>query len=143
MTAGRRGRIVAALAIAGVAVLVGGPAGPPLDRLRRSWPHRVAVAGDSMAPTLRPGDWVLVDPDAFRVQPPAVGDVVVVPDPRLGERWLIKRVGAVDLVGWLELAGDLPERSTDSRTFGAVDPVTVLGRPWLRYWPPQRLGRID
>ena len=34
--------------------------------LARSWSHRVAVVGASMAPTLLPGDWLLADPDAYR-----------------------------------------------------------------------------
>ena len=42
----------------------------------------------------------------------------------------------------LRLAGDAPDASTDSRAFGAVDPTTVRGRPWLRYWPPRRIGRL-
>lgn len=113
-----------------------------LARLVRSWAGRVAVVGGSMAPTLLDGDWLLADPDAFRERSPQVGDLIVVPDPRLHSRLLVKRVQSVDPDGWLRLAGDAPEASTDSRTFGSVDPGSVEGRPWLRYWPPRRLGRI-
>jgi signal peptidase I len=57
-----------------------------LRRLLRSWHARVAVEGDSMRPTLEPGDWLLVDPLAYGRSPPAVGDLVLVPDPRMPAR---------------------------------------------------------
>lgn len=95
-----------------------------------------------MAPGLLPGDWLLVDPDGYRARSPRPGEIVVVPDPRLAERSLIKRVSAVDPDGRLRLAGDAPEASTDSRTFGPVAPDDLAGRPWFRYWPPSRWGRV-
>ena len=95
-----------------------------------------------MEPALREGDWVLVDPDAYRLHPLAVGDVVVVPDPRAPARILIKRVAALDTTGRLRLTGDRAEGSTDSRTFGTVDPAAIRGQAWARYWPPRRIGRI-
>jgi len=95
-----------------------------------------------MAPTLLPGDWLLVDPKAFRsASAPRVGELVLHHDPRDPDRLLIKRVGAVE-AGRLVVHGDAPDASTDSRTFGAVDPALVVGRPWFRYWPPSRLGRL-
>ncbi|MDQ3870153.1 MAG: nickel-type superoxide dismutase maturation protease [Chloroflexota bacterium] len=115
---------------------------PALVRLYRSWRFRAAVTGESMLPGLRAGDWLLVDPDAFASRRPREGDLIVVPDPRDEERWLVKRVRSVDEQGRLQLAGDRPDRSTDSRVFGPVDAATVRGRPWARYWPPSRLGRV-
>ena len=58
---------------------------------------RVAVAGASMEPTFRDGDWLLVR--RLR-RPPRRGDVVVASDPREPGRLLVKRVHAVtgDLV---------------------------------------------
>jgi signal peptidase I len=94
-----------------------------------------------MAPGLLPGDWLLVDPAGYGQRPPRAGEIVVVPDPRLGERWLIKRVSAIEPDGRLRLAGDEPDASTDSRVFGFVD-AALAGRPWFRYWPPRRWGRI-
>jgi hypothetical protein len=111
-----------------------------LARLWRSWDARVAIEGPSMEPTLRAGDWLLVDPDAFARRPPALGELVLAPDPRDDERLLIKRVDAVGEDGRLRLVGDDPEHSTDSRVFGGVDPTSVAGRPWFRYWPPRRVG---
>ncbi len=95
-----------------------------------------------MAPTLLPGDWLLADPDAYRARPPRVGDLVLLPDPREPRRLLVKRVSAHDEQGRPLVSGDDPLASTDSRTFGAVDPATLAGRPWFRYWPPGRIGRV-
>ena len=54
---------------------------------------------------------------------------------------MVKRVAAVDATG-LTVLGDNPAASTDSRTFGTVDPSLVLGRAIYRYWPEQRRGRL-
>ena len=102
----------------------------------------VRVRGASMAPTLHPGDRVLVAVG----RAPKVGQVVVFrPPPTLavGEDWLIKRVvaGAGDAVpiavrhkvnqdfvpdGCLVVLGDNDE-SCDSRRFGYVRSSDVLG----------------
>lgn len=95
-----------------------------------------------MRPTLLTGDWLLVDPDAYRERLPRPGDLVLVPDPREDGRLLVKRVMAVDPRGWLLVGGDARDHSTDSRAFGPVDPATLEGRPWFRYWPPRRVGRV-
>ena len=95
-----------------------------------------------MAPTLMPGDWLLADPEAFRERPPGVGELVLVPDPRVPSRLLVKRVVRLDDLGWLLVGGDDPAASTDSRTFGALDPARVEGCPWFRYWPLARIGRV-
>ncbi|MFV2063889.1 MAG: nickel-type superoxide dismutase maturation protease [Chloroflexota bacterium] len=114
-----------------------------MSRLLRSWRARATVVGDSMEPTLRAGEWLLVDPDGYSRRMPVAGDLVLAADPRVPARLLIKRVAQVDPDGWLRLAGDAPDASTDSRTFGSVDPATVEGRPWFRYWPLRRWGRIS
>ena len=115
-----------------------------LRRLTRSWGARVAVEGGSMRPTLEPGDWLLVDRDAFADVAPEVGDIVLVPDPRLPSRLLVKRVAEVHDDGReLFVTGDAHDRSSDSRTFGSVRTSAVEGRPWFRYWPLRRMGRIS
>jgi nickel-type superoxide dismutase maturation protease len=96
--------------------------------------QRILVEGDSMRPTLEPGDR-LVCVRSRRVRP---GDLVAVHDPRDG-RLLVKRVASVDP---LTVAGDNPDASTDSRSFGAVTPDRVVGRAVYRYWPDDRRGRL-
>src|SRR5688572_24173347 len=84
--------------------LAGLAAAPLLTRLRRSWGARVAVRGHSMEPTLAAGDWLLVDPLAYRERPPRQGDLVVARDPRMSERVIVKRVAEVLPDGRLVLA---------------------------------------
>ena len=100
----------------------------------------VVVAGESMAPTLRAGDRLLVEAWTFRSRPPRPGEIVLAGDPRQPDRELVKRVASVD-AGYVTLAGDAPA-STDSRTFGAVPLDAVRWRAVLCYWPPARAGRI-
>ncbi len=90
-----------------------------------------------MLPTLDPGDRLLVV-RAWRV---GVGDLVVVADPRRPGRLLVKRVVGED-PGGLELRGDNPDASTDSRFFGAVPRSSVRGRVVRRYAPADRRGPV-
>lgn len=95
----------------------------------------VLVSGDSMRPTLRPGDACLVRYGA-RIEP---GMVVVA---RLPARPLgIKRATLYDDADGWWLESDDPLNGTDSATFGFVPDAAVLGRVVLRYWPrPAWLG---
>ena len=38
--------------------------------------------------------------------------------------------------------GDNPANSTDSRAFGPVPADRIIGRAWLRCWPPNAWGRV-
>jgi nickel-type superoxide dismutase maturation protease len=108
---------------------------PPFWRRRR-----VIVADASMAPTLRPGDRLLVDAGAYRRAAPRVGDVVVLVDPTAPERWLVKRVAAVDpAAAAVEVRGDAEAGSRDSRTFGPVPFRLLRGRVDRIYGPPERV----
>lgn len=107
------------------------------------------IAGGSMAPTLLPGDRVLVDRMLFArdlpapiarllpVREPERGDVLLARSPEAARPVLIKRCVAVggERIGsllvpqgavWLE--GDHRADSRDSRAFGAVDRSAVAGR---------------
>jgi nickel-type superoxide dismutase maturation protease len=96
----------------------------------------VVVDGESMCPTLEPGDRVLVLSLRARV-----GDVIALRDPRRPERIIVKRVHAI-VEGALDVRGDNEAASTDSRTFGVVAPRAVLGRVVYRYAPAARAGRV-
>jgi nickel-type superoxide dismutase maturation protease len=93
-----------------------------------------------MAPTLLPGDRLLVERLTYGRRPPRAGDVVLAFDPRAPERELIKRVHAAGPD--LDLRGDAPDASTDSRTFGAMPVSRVQWRAAFRYWPPDRIGGL-
>jgi len=114
-----------------------------VDRLGRSWESRVAVLGHSMEPTLRDGDWLLVDADAYRNRAPRAGELVVARDPRDPRRLLVKRAVSVALDGRVSIAGDHVAHAEDGTRIGPVDASAVIGRPWFRYWPADRVGKID
>lgn len=99
--------------------------------------RRVEVVGGSMAPTLEPGDRLVLVP----VRTPRVGDLVGVTDPREQARLMVKRVVEVG-DGGVSVAGDDPAASTDSRHFGAVPLRHLRGRAVYRYAPPERTGRL-
>jgi nickel-type superoxide dismutase maturation protease len=99
--------------------------------------RRVVVEGDSMTPTLMPGDRLLVV-RACRVRP---GDLVAVLDPRQRDRTIVKRVELVNGDA-VTVLGDKSDASTDSRVFGPVDRRDLRGRVIYRYWPEDRRGRL-
>ena len=106
---------------------------------RRVRSRRVRVVDGSMAPALRAGDRLLVDPGAYRGRAPAVGEIVVLADPEARVRWLVKRVSAVDpTAGTVEVRGDAVDEARDSRRFGPVPIALVVGRAYRRYFPVER-----
>jgi signal peptidase I len=99
-----------------------------------------------MSPTLVPRDALYVDPGAYRHHPPRPGDIVVVRDPILPTRHLVKRVGFVPdgpappdgttvPAGSVYLVGDDPSVSRDSREFGPVPRSLLIGRAYACYRP--------
>jgi nickel-type superoxide dismutase maturation protease len=94
----------------------------------------VRVAGPSMEPTLWPGDVLLTVPAALLR--PRRGRVVVVEDPGSPGHQVIKRVRSVDDTG-IDVRGDAPDRSTDSRRWGRLPPSAVR-RVVVARWPDLR-----
>ncbi|NHA00094.1 nickel-type superoxide dismutase maturation protease [Nocardioides sp. W3-2-3] len=90
------------------------------------------VRGDSMRPTLAPGDRLVVAYGA-RVQP---GRVVVArfPDGTV----VVKRVAERRGSGWW-LLGDNPDAGVDSRHRGPIPDADLWGVARLRLWPRPRL----
>ena len=97
------------------------------------------VRGDSMLPTLRPGDLLLVRYAAA----PRPGEVVVArfADATVAvKRAVAPRATAGGGAGWWLLSDD-PGTGVDSRHRGAVPASEVLAVARLRVWPrPRRLG---
>ena len=103
--------------------------------------RRFEVTGASMEPTYVAGDRLLV---LVRGRKPRVGDVVVFVDPRqsvdtdptegaVDTREMVKRVTAVHADGSVAVAGDNPQESTDSRSFGPVPAKLLRGRVLRTY----------
>src|SRR6266511_3230589 len=122
---------------------------------RRARLEPLLVRGDSMRPTLDPGQRIAVGPVRGALRR---GEVVLL---RRAGLEMVKRVdglqvaepyaaarpalhGGVELdvrLGGDELAvlGDSRGHSTDSRSFGAVPSEDVIGIVRFAYWPPRRV----
>ncbi|HTT15460.1 MAG TPA: S26 family signal peptidase [Thermoplasmata archaeon] len=121
--------------------LSGAPDSPPPSPARVPFWHRgrIVVVDESMRPTLRPGDRLLLDRSAYRRAGPRVGDVVVLVDPERPARWLVKRVAAVDPAARTAVVlGDAADVARDSRRFGPVPFRLLVGRAYRLYFPPGR-----
>ena len=106
----------------------------PLGRLR--------ISGESMVPTLLPGDRVVVLRGLGPLRPAIrVGDLVALVDPRTPQRIMVKRVAGFE-GGRVVVRGDNEAASTDSRHFGAVGAGAIRGRVVYRYHPEGRRGRL-
>lgn len=88
-----------------------------------------------MEPSVHPGDYVVANIWAYRFRRPRRGEVVLVRDPETRTRVLLKRVASVSRDGEIVVVGDNPERSRDSRQFGAVSRSDVIGKAWIRVRP--------
>jgi signal peptidase I len=135
------------LAAVAVVAAVGGVAAG----VRRARLEPMLVRGESMLPTLRPGQRIAVGPPA---RPLRRGAVVVVRHPEQDGLEVVKRVAGLPgervrlgpsrpelLLGpdqYLVL-GDHQEASTDGRAFGPVGWDRIVGVVRFAYWPPRRL----
>lgn len=95
--------------------------------------RRVEVHGDSMRPTLQPGDRLLVIAWPKRLLRP--GHLVAVDAP---ERAVVKRIAAIH-GGTADLRGDNAAASTD---YPATPFGRITGRAVYRYAPTSRAGRL-
>ncbi len=82
------------------------------------------VQGSSMSPTFKDGDVVMIVRQRY-FEP---GDIVLAQHPYKQSVNMLKRVTAIDENGRYSLAGDNPDESTDSRTFGTVPPDQIRGK---------------
>lgn len=106
-------------------------------KLRRDWKEigllalgkrwRVQVDGNSMLPTLRAGEDVIVHPipRSTKIFP---GDIIVCRHPQKPHLRLIKRVTESFYDGSCYVLSDNASEGTDSRAFGVVSRGLILGR---------------
>jgi nickel-type superoxide dismutase maturation protease len=95
---------------------------------------QVVVQGSSMEPALWPGDRLLTVPALPRAL--RAGAVVVVADPADPTHRVVKRIRDVGGTT-VDVRGDAPDRSTDSRTWGRV-PRRAVRRVAIARWPDLR-----
>jgi phage repressor protein C with HTH and peptisase S24 domain len=84
------------------------------------------VVGDSMTPTLRAGQIVIVSGRFAHLRP---RDIVVIRHAGLEK---IKRISQIDPLRGVFVVGDNLQASTDSRSFGWLDFDEIVGRV---IWP--------
>lgn len=85
---------------------------------------RFTVYGNSMLPTLKPGQDVVSFNWAYLGRKPKIGDVVII---KVDGKEMIKRVQKKTQLK-VFVQGDNKEESTDSRDFGLVDISQVIGK---------------
>jgi nickel-type superoxide dismutase maturation protease len=83
------------------------------------------IRGDSLAPEFSHGDFVLVSKIPYFFFNPRPGEVIVFYHPGYG--LLIKRIERVGAEGQLVVIGT-QANSVDSRVFGAVRRIDILGK---------------
>jgi nickel-type superoxide dismutase maturation protease len=88
------------------------------------WLKAVRVSGDSMRPTLGDGDVVLI----VRTRDVGVDDIVLAAHPFKSSVTVLKRVVAIDDAERVELRGDDPDESSDSRSFGNIRIEDIRGK---------------
>jgi len=86
------------------------------------------VSGDSMLPTLKEGDAVMILP----TKSIAPGDVVLANHPYKSSVKILKRVSEINDDGRYLLIGDNPAESTDSRAFGSLSIEYIQGKAVCR-----------
>ncbi len=100
------------------------------------WPlSTVAVVEQSMAPAVRPGDWLLIWRGIRPGRPPRVrpGQLVVAWHPDRTDFLLVKRAARRTAGGWWLESDNQGVGEVDSRSFGAVPGDLIRGRVLLRY----------
>jgi nickel-type superoxide dismutase maturation protease len=101
------------------------------------WPLlRKAVEGPSMAPALRPGDWLL----AWRTRRIRAGQIVLAWHPQRPELLLVKRVAWREDGGWWLASDNAVPGAEDSAHFGPVPAENIVAVVLVRYWPLRRPG---
>jgi phage repressor protein C with HTH and peptisase S24 domain len=90
----------------------------------------VRVIGNSMLPTLTPGDFLVIKIGG-NIQ---IGDLVAFKQGEVVGQLLIKRVVDLrDAAYWV--SGDNVKESDDSRKFGWVESNQIIGKVIFKYWP--------
>ena len=87
------------------------------------------IKGNSMLPTLNPGDCVIINPELK----PEISDIVLLRHPFIQNLKIVKRIDEITAEGNFIVRGDNPQESTDSRNFGAILAKDILGVAVCRF----------
>jgi len=94
--------------------------------------HVYFVPSMSMYPTLKPGQFILLDTWAYQHKSPKLNDVVVFKHEKANQ-WLVKRVSLwpnkqTQHNNLIYLLGDNQAASRDSRSFGGINQKQIVGK---------------
>jgi len=107
------------------------------------------VSGNSMFPTFKNNDYLIVDELSFRFRAVERGEIVVFRSQVEPRKHLIKRITGLPgetvegiMLGANEyfVEGDNARESFDSRYWGALPRENITGRALLRLWPPSGIS---
>ena len=121
--------------------------GVVIDHVRSSIIQAYKIAGTSMEPTVRRGDYVLVDKTVYNRKAPGVGDIVLLVDPDNRSVVLIRKIAAlpgqrvpeatsgVETVphGMVYVSGEHPG-ANGSSAFGFISLRDLVGKARQIYW---------
>lgn len=102
------------------------------------------VSGNSMFPTFKNNDYLIVDELTYRFRAPRQGEVIIFRSPVEPGKFLIKRIVGLPggTIRGLSLGeneyfveGDNRTESFDSRFWGPLMRERITGRALLRLWP--------
>ena len=111
------------------------PEQPNLDFIKRI----VALPGEKIK--LQNGQIFIINhnhPEGFLLKEPYLSSTITTQPGKLIREGELFEVGQ----GYVVM-GDNRPRSSDSRDWGVVKKEAVVGRTWLRYWPPPALAFIS
>lgn len=111
------------------------PEQPRLDFIKRV----IALPGEKIK--LQNGRIFIINsdhPEGFLLEEPYLGEGISTQSGKAFREGELFEVGQAYVV-----MGDNRPRSSDSRDWGVVKKEAVVGRAWLRYWPPPALAFIS
>ena len=91
---------------------------------------RFKIEDRSMEPTLKPGDYVIVNKLPYFFGKPSKGDIIVFKHPKIKNKFLVKRIIRVASNKYFVI-GDNKTQSTDSRRFGPIAKDLIAGKMFI------------
>ena len=85
------------------------------------------IKGDSMIPTFKENDVVLVNRLSYFLSPPKIGDLIIL---KRGQ-YMIKRIKEIKNDEYF-VVGDNKKESVDSRRFGWIDREDIVGKVLIK-----------